>query len=118
MPNRVTNDEVDSIVDTKRDTTTFIETANLLVTEHLVGKGLTDKRLKLVELYLAAHFVTVTEEKGGLRTSTTSDAKDVYALQTGMGFSMTRYGQQAMAFDTSQILRSLDKQGPARFTVV
>jgi hypothetical protein len=118
---RVSNSEVEAIVDTKRDVTPFVENANLVVNENLANKGLTDDRLKLVELYLAAHFVAVTEERGALTEVEGSNQRETYEIEVQTGFGMTRYGQQAMALDTTQTLSNLSKNAgkrSARFTVV
>lgn len=117
MAFRVTHDEVNDIFETSTDTTPFIRTANLLVSEQLVGKGLSDARLREIELWLSAHYAAVSLEKGGLRTKVIGDARETYALQTGAGLGMTRYGQQAVAMDTTGLLRTLDK-AKARFTVL
>ncbi|KKK58041.1 hypothetical protein LCGC14_3048420 [marine sediment metagenome] len=116
---RVTVDQVNDIVDTKRDCTPFIETANLMVTEDLVGKGLTDARLVKIELYLSAHLVVLTEERGGLTRTRTGDATDGYAAPTrmGTGLELTRYGQMVMQLDTTGTLKASNKL-KARFTVM
>ncbi len=108
MP-RVTELEVQAIVDTERDPTPFIDVASLIVDENLLGKGLTVARLVQIELYLAAHFTTVTEERGSLVSSGGGDAKDTYfTRELGKGLAMTRYGQQALALDTSGTLSGIN----------
>ncbi len=105
MPPRVTDVEVKAIVDTERETTPFIDVAHLIVDENLLSEGLTAARLTQIELYLAAHFTTVTEEKGSLTSSEGGDSKDTYfTRELGKGLAMTRYGQQALALDTSGVL--------------
>ena len=109
MP-RVTEGEVTAIVDTERHVTPFIDVAALIVDENLVGQGLSAARLKQIELYLAAHFTTVTEEKGSLVSSKSGDAEDTYfTRELGKGLAMTRYGQQALTLDSSGILSGLSK---------
>lgn len=119
MTQRVTVDQVNNIIDTGRDLTTFIETANLIVTEDLVGKGLSDARLTQIELYLTAHLVTLTEERGGLTRTRTGDATDGYAAptRTGKGLELTRYGQMVMTLDTTGILRGSNRLS-AQFRVL
>lgn len=115
----VTDSEVKAIIDTALDTTTFITTAHLIVTEDLDGLGYSDDRLKQIELYLAAHFTALMEENGGLTRRKFGDSDESYALVKGNGLMMTRYGQQAMALDTSGKLKELNNTTlPALFTVL
>jgi hypothetical protein len=120
---RVTTDEVNDImtdsVSPSKDLTPHIETANLMVTEDLVGQGLSDARLKLIEKWLSAHFAAIDVEKGGLTRIRTGDASEGYTAPTrmGKGLEMTRYGQQVMMLDTTGILRSHGEM-KARFTIL
>ncbi len=118
----VTIDEVNEIVDvsTKRsEMSTFIETADLIVTESLAGQGLSAARLRQIELYLAAHFTTLAEERGGIIGSKTGESSEFYANKFGKGLALTRYGQQALVLDTSGRLASEGTALPkAQFRVV
>lgn len=115
----VTDSEVKALIDTKRDTTPFIDTADLIVSEDLASTTLTDARKKQIELYLAAHFVAITEEKGNLTRSRKGDSEEEYQMEIGSGLLSTRYGQQAINLDTSGTLRTLAKKGQdAQFRVV
>lgn len=115
----VTDSEVKAVIDTKRDTTPFIDTADLLITEDLAGKGLSAARLKQIELYLAAHFVAVTEERGNMTRHRKGDSEEQYQMEIGSGLMLTRYGQQAINLDTSGTLRTLAKKGQdALFRVI
>lgn len=107
----VTSDEVKALIDTSRDVTTFIESADLIVSEDLVDKGLSADRLKQIELYLAAHFVAITEERGALTHAEIGDSNESYQIAKGKGYDMTRFGQQAMDFDTSGTLKTQTKAG-------
>ncbi len=122
MANRVTDDEVHAIIqeiDDDVDTTPFIETANLVINEKLVGKGLTDAMLVKIELWLSAHFTTLDNEKGGLRSSKMGESDESYVwTRGGSGFGTTRYGLTAISLDFTGILQTLSAQGAARFTVV
>lgn len=114
----VTDAEVKALIATTRDTTPFIASADLIVSENLAGLGLSDDRLKQIELYLAAHFVAVTEERGGLKSKKIGEASEGYAI-SGRGFSLTRFGQQAIDFDTSGTLKGISSAAyTARFMVV
>lgn len=104
---RVTDSEVKAIIDTSRDTTPFINNANLLITEILANSGLSTDRLKMIELYLSAHFVAVTEEKGGLTSSKVGNSSDSFGGDYTQGLNLTRYGQQAVLLDTSGLLAGM-----------
>lgn len=104
---RVTDTEVKQIIDTTRDTSPFIDVATLIVDEQLANSGLSVARFKQIELYLAAHFVAISEEKGNLKRSRIGDASEEYDNKSGVGLELTRYGQQALALDTSGTLRSM-----------
>jgi hypothetical protein len=101
-----TDAQVKAIIDTSRDTTPFIATATLLVTEELADKGLSSERLDQITLYLSAHFVCITEEHGGLRRSKLGDGDESYRAPgpDAYGLQATNYGQQAMLLDTSGTL--------------
>lgn len=119
MANRVTNDEVNDLIDAgDKDLTPFIETANSVVTDELGSSDLSVERLKKIELWLSAFYTALTIEKGGLRSKTVDDVKEVYATLSGKGFGSNRYGDVAMSLDTTGILRSMGSRGPARFTVM
>jgi len=112
MP-RTTLEQVKAIVEVPTNLldstiTAFIADANLLVTEELAGSGMTDARLELIERYLTAHFVVVLTERGGLTSQEVDEAKDTYGGPgKGTAFNMTRYGQQAIAFDSSGKLKAM-----------
>lgn len=115
----VTDSEVKAIIDTERDTTPFITTASLIVTEQLADQTLSDDRKKQIELYLAAHFCAITEERGALARQRMGDASEEYKIDAGYGLALTRYGQQAIQLDTSGTLRALTRKGQdALFRVV
>ncbi|UTC30094.1 hypothetical protein MAINES_00550 [Brevundimonas phage vB_BpoS-MaInes] len=88
--------------------TASIADAALLVTEALSGKGISEGRLELIERYMTAHLVTLLTERGGLLSSEVDDVRDTYAgPKNGVGLAMTRYGQQAIAFDPSGTLKAM-----------
>jgi len=108
-----TDADVRAIVDlpASLSTTTFIATAVLLVNEELAGANLSQGRLDQIQLYLAAHFATITSERGGLTSQKVGPSEDKYApssrdLPTA-GIGSTRYGQQAVSLDSSGRLASL-----------
>lgn len=111
--------QVKAIIVTNRDTTPFIATADLIVTEDLAGAGHSTARLDQITLYLAAHFVAITEERGNLTKHAKGDAVEEYAMELGSGLRLTRYGQQAMDLDTSGILKTQSSKAlQAQFRVV
>jgi hypothetical protein len=115
----VSDDEVKALIDTQRDTRPFIATAHIVVSEQLIGKGLSDDRLKQIELYLAAHYTAVSEEHGALKSSKMGESTDVYDLNVGEGLKLTRFGQQALSLDTSGTLRSMGRTGAnAQFRIL
>lgn len=103
---QVTAQEVQGIikVDPELDLQPFIETASLIVTEDLANSGLSSNRLKQVELYLAAHYTAIRSELGGLIQEKTLNAESRYSDVYSAGLNSTRYGQQAITFDTSGTL--------------
>lgn len=106
----VTDADVKALVDTQRDTTPFIATANLIASENLATAGYSDARLYEITKYLAAHFTTVTEENGGVTLSRIGEAVEKYNdLSPGdkFGFKATRFGLMAISLDTSGILQSM-----------
>ncbi len=118
MP-RVTSSEVKALITTSFDVDPLIATANLIVDEVLVGQGMTDARLKTIELWLSAHFVAVAEERGALMSSNKGSSEETYKIEVGEGLRMTRFGQQALALDTTGILaEKTTSMNTAQFRVV
>ncbi len=97
----------------------FINSANIFVDTHLLSAGHSAAVLKQVELYLAAHFLCLAEEKGGMILDKIGDATQEYQEIYEAGFRSTRFGQQAVAWDTSGILVGLSNNKlKASFVVV
>lgn len=112
MAIRVTTEEVAAVLPSGisvPDISPFISTANLIVEENLVGKGMSDARLKEIEKYLSAHFAMVTT--GELKLRKVGDATDEFA-RTSMieGLRGTSFGQQAVSLDSSNTLIDIDKK--------
>lgn len=112
---RVTQAEVGGIIaldlKTVPDITPFIDAANSLVTELLVAPATTldDARLKLVELWLSAHFFAIRIARATLQKA--GDVSQTLQSKVDLGFDVTHYGQMAMRLDTSGILARLNRQG-------
>lgn len=129
MP-RTTKTEIESIIELDSEVIAtdaamlpFITVASELVTERCTGtKGpttaYTDERLRLIEMWLAAHLYTnrdprATSEKAGAVGVT-------YQYQTDLGFDSSLYGQTAMRLDTNGGLAALNesvKKGISRVGV-
>ena len=113
---RVDEDQLRALVDVpdSKSVDIYIQSANVLVDSHLAILTPTPREdvLSLVELYLAAHFAVLSEEKGGLTRSRQGDSEDHYATNQkfGEGLRSTRYGQQALALDMSGTLSKLSEQ--------
>lgn len=122
---RVTSQEVrdfipDTIGNSSDAARPFIQVANLLVTERLTGKGLSDDMMKTLELFLAAHFATLSLERGGLTVKEVGDAREEYQLlsQNNFGLASTRFGQQAVAMDSTNTLAHLASGKKSQFRLV
>lgn len=117
-------DDLKHIIDTDMDDSalqSFIEDANLVVTEVLGPTPLSDARKDLITKYLAAHYVTITSENGGLKRSKLGEADESYVVNVGdYGFGTTRFGLQAMALDSTGSLAGMtaNKGLKAQFRVV
>jgi len=97
----------------------FIDTAHVFVDTHLLSAGHSEEMLTKIELYLAAHFVALTEERGGLTGEKVGDASEFFSNVYKAGFNATRYGQIALTLDTSGILASKGTTGAkAEFRVI
>ena len=118
MP-RVTDAQLRQVVTVEAtDAAHFIDTAHLIVDEQLVNKGMSDARLQKIELYLAAHFVTITERQ--VKSEGLSGVTITYTGQTGQDYASSLHGQTAMNLDTSGTLRESAKRASteADFKVV
>lgn len=75
--------------------------------------GNTAEAVDQIKCLLAAHYWTVTNERGGLREVAIGSSREEYASgsYSVVGLSLTRFGQQALVFDKSGKLRSIDSRG-------
>jgi len=109
MANRVTVDEVKTIIDTTLTATIitgYIKSANAFVTASL-EPVLTDVTiLKEIERWLAAHMIASTKERQSKEESA-GGATIKYAGYWGTGLNGTSYGQMAIAIDTSRTLSAM-----------
>ncbi len=106
---RVSAEQVKEIIPTTIEDSvilaSMIDTANIYVDTHLSGAGHSKAILEKIELYLASHFVALTDERGALMASKMGDARDEWEtsiLSSGLG--STRFGQAAITLDSTGIL--------------
>lgn len=102
---RVTAEQVMEIISTtlsEAQVNAFINTAHLVVQTRLANKGLDPALLTEIELWLAAHFVSMRDpRKKAVRANNISIT---YQGEFGVGLHATSYGQQAMALDPTGTL--------------
>ncbi len=93
-----------------------ITIADLIVTEDLTSTVLTAARKIQIELYLAAHFAVLAWERGGIGDQSIGDSKERYKFISSktLGYTSTRFGQQALSLDISGKLKELDDAASAR----
>ena len=101
--------KVQKLLNVDSDVSMFIESAQLIVSEDLANKGLSDQRLAEIGVYLAAHFGQLALYGGQIRSTSVDGATDKWAGEFKQGFTLTAFGQQAMQLDTSKTLVSLAK---------
>lgn len=114
MTNRVTTTEVKEIISTNRvDIDAFILAANSLVTDVLGGEGLSATRLKEIERWLSAHFISQAgsdKQPGQVIEEQIGETRRRFSeRQIKENLSSTRYGQTALMLDTTGKLAGLGK---------
>ena len=111
MALRATELEVQVIMDTTLTTEEikpFLIAANVFVTQSLDGVSLSNDTLKQLEIWLAAHFISVGKERVA-KEAGAGGAYIKYAGEWGIGLNSTPYGQVALNLDTSKTLQELQK---------
>lgn len=102
------------------DLAAFVAMANTLQTEVLLNTGLSSTRLDQIANALAAHFLTISEERGGITRQRLGEADESYVDPTRSGnmntygLSTTRFGAMALMLDTSGVLSALINSSNAR----
>lgn len=100
----------------EEETTAFIETAHVLLCAVLDGYGIPTSLMTQIEKYLAAHYaavaypVTQREGMGPLSRS--------YATKIDLRLDNTKYGQQAMALDPTNVLSDINDGKTVKSVVV
>lgn len=110
MPIRANISEVRTMLgDNAADVLQHLEMASQIVDHRLASTSLTDVMLKQIEIYLACHLYAQTNPEivsenygGGSFRFVTSSGKSE-------GFCSSKWGQLAMALDTTGTLRSMDR---------
>lgn len=87
----------------------YIDTADAIIQAKGISTAYTGRVAYLIELYLAAHFATLSGGSGSLIMSKVGNSQDNYADPTAamLGIANTRWGQDALALDTSGLLTDL-----------
>jgi trans-2-enoyl-CoA reductase len=107
---RVTSDEVKVIYDTTLTDTqidAFINTANIVVNKNLEDEITDDDLLKEIELYLAAHFCSMRDQR--VSSNSVRSVSESYQYRLGLRLEVTMYGQQALILDNTGTLANLNK---------
>lgn len=131
MPVRTTDVLVGGIVELDADipVAPFIESANILVNRVCLGAKKADGtpyydeliaqdavELEMIERWLSAHFYCIRDPRAQFEG--VSSIMTRFQTKVDLNLSVTHYGQQAMALDTSGALsdfnKDLTKGGPKR----
>lgn len=116
----ISNDDVTAIIDTSRDVSPMLTTASLIVSEELSGSSLSTDRKDQITAYLAAHFVSISDQI--LARERMGESDDTYKQPSDFdqGLSATFFGQTAMLLDTTGKLAAMatNKGLKARFSLI
>ena len=102
--------------------------ANSLTASVVTSSDVATARKDMIAKYLAAHFVTLAIERGGLLRDRFGAAEQAYSVPGApgspggsveyFGLMTTRYGQMAITLDSSGELRRFGSTKQAEFRVV
>jgi len=87
----------------------YVSIANSIVTDELGGASMSEARLTLIEQWLTAHLIAITQERMGIKERL-GEAEITYMGAFGKGLQSTPYGQTVAMLDTSSTLSSLGKK--------
>lgn len=84
--------------------------ANIWVSELFATTTLSDERTSFIARYLAAHFVVLAQQEGGIfeEKMGESTVKTGSTSTLGQGLRLTRFGQTALGADTTGALAQLE----------
>jgi hypothetical protein len=92
-----------SELDSTAVTTLFISSAHSIVWEYFgTSTAYTAARLKLIELYLAAHFAAITNPVSSFEG--VGKVQQSVQYKVGLGLQFTKYGQQAQMLSGGTLL--------------
>jgi hypothetical protein len=109
MSTRTSEEEVKGIMKSALDEselTPFVRSANTIINNNLVDKGLDDDTLATIEMWLAAHLATAIDPRN-VETRVMDNQYKKEKPSTGLGLDGSFYGQQVKIFDTTGTLASL-----------
>jgi hypothetical protein len=90
-------------LDSTAVTTLFISSAHSIVWEYFgTSTAYTAARLKLIELYLAAHFAAITNPVSSFEG--VGKVQQSVQYKVGLGLQYTKYGQQAQMLSGGTLL--------------
>jgi len=95
-------------VDDEISLTSFIEVANVLVTECCSTDDYDATRLELIERWLSAHVYTIRDMRASEERAGPVSERKQSAI--ALGFDTSHYGQMAMRLDTKGGLAILNEQ--------
>jgi hypothetical protein len=112
--------QVSAGTDVLADITAASDFADLITTESLGDAGLSTVRLQMIRKFLAAHYLTLKWERGGLERYKVGESEHRYQPQKfDPGLGATRYGQTAITLDPSGQLATLaEPVRQAQFRVI
>ena len=102
-----TTADVAKVITTTEDVSFFLEMAAMVVSEQLEDKGLSDLREKMIEVYLAAHYIAVTDPDTDLVKEKMGEAETTYKTPANSdNYRSTKYGIEAINLDWTGTLES------------
>ena len=102
-----TTADVAKVITTTEDVSFFLEMAAMVVSEQLENKDLSTLRKKMIEVYLAAHFIAVTDPDTDIIKEKMGEAETTYKTPANSeNYRSTKYGIQAINLDWTGTLES------------
>lgn len=115
MPLRTTSDDMRALLqDESIDAFIFIQVASDIVDTYLMASGLSSTMLARIESFLACHFYLLSSQELVREEYDNSRFQYVQA-KVGEGFAATKWGQMAMALDSTGTLRGSIKTRAALY---
>jgi len=117
----VTPDEVIMVMEecslTTEQIDPYILTAHLLITDILSDSGLSVNRLKDIEKYLTAHFITSVHNRSISKEKVGEAEVEYSKVKFGEGLKSTPYGEMVLMLDTLGLLAKSGKKVPYLYAV-